>query len=49
MIVPHNTEQKLSNIYKLSNKGKVVIMDLFKTNMATADMFLALEEEDESL
>ena len=24
-------------------------MDLFETNMAAADMFLALEEEDESL
>ena len=33
----------------LSNKQKVVIMDLFETNMAAADMFLALEEKDESL
>ena len=33
----------------LSNKQKIAIMDLFETNMAAADMFLVLEEEDESL
>ena len=42
--------QHLQKLKKdLSNEQKVVIMDLFKTNMAAADMFLALEEEDESL
>ena len=33
----------------LSNKQNVAIMDLFGTDMAAADMFLALEKEDESL
>ena len=42
--------QHLQKLEKdLSNEQKVAIMDLFKTNMAAADMFLALEEEDESL
>ena len=39
--------QKLEK--NLSNEQKVAIMDLFETNTAAADMFLALEEEDESL
>ena len=33
----------------LSNEQKIAIMDLFETNIAAADMFLVLEEEDESL
>ena len=42
--------QHLQKLEKdLGNKQKVAIMDLFETNMAAADMFLALEEEDESL
>ena len=42
--------QRLQKLKKdLSNEQKVAIMDLFKTNMAAADMFLVLEEKDESL
>ena len=41
--------QHLQKLKKdLSNEQKVAIMDLFKTNIAVADMFLVLEE-DESL
>ena len=47
MIMPHNAEQRHEK--DLSNKQKAVIMDLFETNMAAADMFLVQEEEDESL
>ena len=33
----------------LSNEQKTAIIDLLETNMAAADVFLVLEEEDESL
>ena len=33
----------------LTNEQKVAIMDLFKTNMAAVDMFLAVDEDDDSL
>ena len=33
----------------LTNEQKVPIMDLFKTNMAVADMFLAVDEDDDGL
>jgi hypothetical protein len=33
----------------LTNEQKVVIMDLFETNMVAADMFLAVDEHDDGL
>ena len=33
----------------LTNEQKVAIMDLFETNMAAADMFLAVDEDDDGL
>ena len=33
----------------LTNKQKVTIMDLFETNTAAADMFLAVDEDDDGL
>ena len=33
----------------LTNEQKVTIMDLFETNTAAADMFLAVDEDDDGL
>ena len=33
----------------LTNEQKVAIMDLFETNMAAVDMFLAVDEDDDGL
>ena len=39
--------QKLE--WGLTNEQKVAIIDLFKTNTATADMFLAVDDDEDGL
>ena len=54
---PDNSPQRRAKAAKsfqrlewgLTNEQKVAIMDLFETNMAVADMFLAVDDDDDGL